>query len=235
MSVKLNGPTTRVYTPAIRPGKDITGKQFGRLTAVHLIGSYKKAHYWLCRCSCGKSVEVASGSLRSGNTMSCGCLISEGVISRSTTHGKSKTAIYGMWRRMIQRCEDENCTDYKYYGARGITVCDAWHNFETFIKDVGDRPKGMTLDRVRNNEGYGPDNFRWATHHEQMNNTRSNVKTLLDGKLLSIKEMAEISNITYETMKARLTRLGYTAEQALFKPVKCGQTLEMAHAELTET
>lgn len=126
---------------------------------------------------------------------------------------------------MIQRCEDANCDDYKYYGARGITVAAEWHDFQTFLKDVGERPKGLTLDRVRNNEGYGPRNFRWATRQEQVNNMRSNVKTYVDGKLLSIKEMAEKAGISYRTMHARLTRLGYSAEEALCKPVKCGGLL----------
>ena len=142
--------------------------------------------------------------------------------------------MYGMWCRMIQRCEDANCGDYKYYGARGITVAAEWHDFPTFLKDVGEHPDGRTLDRIRNDEGYGPNNFRWATRSEQCNNMRSNVKTYVEGKLLSIKEMAEKAGTSYDTMKARLTRLNYSPEEALHKPVKCGQTLEMAHAELIE-
>jgi hypothetical protein len=137
---------------------------------------------------------------------------------------------------MIQRCEDQNCNDYRYYGARGVTVCDRWHDFVAFLNDVGQRPPGLTLDRIRNDEGYGPDNFRWATKVEQMNNTRSNVKVSVGGELMSIKRMAEKAGTSYQTMNARLTRLGYSAEDALSKPVKCGQTLEMANAnaKLTE-
>ena len=93
----------------------------------------------------------------------------------------------------------------------------------------------MTLDRVRNDEGYGPTNFRWATRAEQVNNMRSNVKTDVDGKLLSIKEMAEKAGTSYDTMKARLTRLGYSPTEALTKSVKHGQTLEMYHAEIVES
>ena len=213
------------YKPVSKVRFNLVGQKFGRLTVEKLLGSYKNRHYWLCRCDCGGFNDVSTGALKSGNTGSCGCLISEGIIARSTTHGQSRTPLYGMWSRMIQRCEDTNCGDYKYYGARGITVAAEWHDFPTFLKDVGERPKGLTLDRVRNNEGYGPSNFKWATRQEQANNMRSNVKTYVDGKLLSIKEMAEKAGTSYGTMKARLTRLGYSAEEALNKPVKCGEML----------
>jgi len=222
----------REYSKPEKSGKDIKGMQFGRLTVSHKLGSLNKRHYWLCVCTCGRSVEVNTSSLLNGNTKSCGCLIAESVSARSTTHGQSKTPLYQLWHRMLQRCEDKNCTDYKYYGARGITVCERWHTFENFKDDVGDRPDGLTLDRKNNDSGYGPDNFRWASRELQANNMRSNVKTLVAGKLLSIKQMADKAGTSYDTMKARLTRLGYSAEEALTKPVKPGQTLEMAHAEL---
>ena len=225
----------RIYREPERPGKDITGRQFGRLKVSHRLGTFNKMHYWLCVCECGRSVEVPASQLLSGNNRACGCLGSEITTRRNTTHGQSKTPLYGLWHRMIQRCEDQNCGDYIYYGARGITVCESWHDFEKFKEDVGDRPKGFTIDRIDNSLGYGPNNFRWASRTEQANNMRSNVKTLVDGKLLSIKEMADKAGIAYGTMKARLCRLGYTPEQALGKPVKCGQTLERVHAELTET
>lgn len=222
----------RTYKPISKVRFNLVGQRFGRLTVEKLLGSYKNNHYWLCRCDCGGSNEVSTGSLKNKNTESCGCLIAESISARTTTHGQSKTPLYQLWHRMLQRCEDKNCTDYKYYGARGITVCERWHAFENFKADVGDRPDGLTLDRKNNDSGYGPDNFRWASRELQANNMRSNVKTLVAGKLLSIKQMADKAGTSYDTMKARLTRLGYSAEEALTKPVKPGQTLEMAHAEL---
>lgn len=83
----------------------------------------------------------------------------------SITHGKTYTS----WCRMKSRCStDPNYRDYKNYGAKGITVCDRWvNNFNNFLKDMGDMPEGMSLDRIDNKKGYSPDNCRWATHFDQ--------------------------------------------------------------------
>lgn len=88
-------------------------------------------------------------------------------------HGMAKTSIYSCWQLMIQRCENPNNPRYKYYGGRGIKVCERWHTFENFYADVGNRPKGKSLDRWPDNDGdYKPTNFRWATRKEQRANSR---------------------------------------------------------------
>ncbi|MCK4525949.1 hypothetical protein KAW18_01155 [candidate division WOR-3 bacterium] len=75
---------------------------------------------------------------------------------------------------MLARCRNPKNKDYKWYGGRGISVCERWHSFENFYADVGDPHEGMTLDRWPDNDGdYGPDNWRWATSHQQANNRRS--------------------------------------------------------------
>lgn len=76
------------------------------------------------------------------------------------------------WLSMFDRCYNENSSAYRHYGARGIKVCDRWHNFDSFVADIGQRPKGMTLDRRDNDKGYEPNNVRWATQSEQIINTR---------------------------------------------------------------
>ncbi len=88
-------------------------------------------------------------------------------------HGMSDTAIYAVWRTLVQRCTNPKNADWADYGGRGIFVCFEWRNsFVAFFEAVGHAPKGMWLDRRDNDRGYGPDNWKWSTPTEQANNRR---------------------------------------------------------------
>ena len=91
-------------------------------------------------------------------------------------HLMSKHPMYKAWTGMRQRCNNPKNTAYANYGARGIKVCERWNNFATFLADVGERPKGMTLDRKNPDGDYEPSNVRWATKAEQQRNQRINSK-----------------------------------------------------------
>lgn len=165
---------------------DMVGRTFGRLTVIKRAPNGPKWKVrFECRCSCGVTVVVASSHLCSGNSQSCGCLRREYDHVRTRKHGLSTVGkyhpLYSTWSQMIRRCYRTTCQSYADYGARGITVCDRWRfgeNGETgtecFIGDMGDRPKGTSLDRRDNQLGYSPTNCRWATRFEQMRNTRGN-------------------------------------------------------------
>lgn len=157
---------------------DITGQRFRRLVAKEFLENDICVNKrWLCECDCGNMTRVTLGDLKNSKVKSCGCLAKEVTTARNYKHGHSKregnTGTYISWLAMHTRCNNPKATDYEYYGGRGIKICERWNSsFDNFLADMGEKPKGLTIDRIDNSGNYEPGNCTWATRHHQMQNTR---------------------------------------------------------------
>lgn len=161
--------------------KDLTGLKFGRLTVIKLEGQNKyKRLMWLCKCDCGNTHIVSSNLLLMGVTRSCGCLNDENRKSGNNrrTHGMWGTRLYRIWKCMKNRCLNKNTNDYKkWYGSKGVTVCEEWLNFEPFCKWAlaHGYKDDLSIDRINPYGNYEPSNCRWADAKTQANNKRKRV------------------------------------------------------------
>jgi len=191
--------------------KDYTGQKFGRLSIISFAKRENNKTYFNCLCDCGIIKTLNIANLLNKTTNSCGCLSKELIKNRFTTHGLEHTSEYKSWQSLKKRCYNKNCKDYKYYGERGITVCQEWiDSFENFIKDMGMKPsKEHSIDRINNNLGYFKENCKWATKKEQSNNKRSNRKVInieTNEVFNTIEEAAKSINMSSKELGKRLHR-----------------------------
>lgn len=158
---------------------DMTGMVIGRLTVLRRGTAAAGVSSWICRCECGAEKEIAANVLKKGTTKSCGCLNSEMSAIRLSqqrrTHGRSHTRLYNIWMGMRRRCTEPRFQMYRYYGGRGIRVCEAWNSASAFLDWAlanGYRDD-LQIDRIDTNGNYEPSNCRWVTPKENANNRRT--------------------------------------------------------------
>jgi len=153
---------------------DLTGKVFGKWTILSIAdGKDIDGHIlWRCQCSCGVVKIMRSNNLKNGRSKSC-----QACNKTNKIHGYSRTKTYRVWGSMIERCENTSHKYYKHYGGRGIKVCKEWRNdFTRFLRDMGEQPKGLSLDRIDNSGDYCKDNCRWVSMKVQNRNRRDCLK-----------------------------------------------------------
>lgn len=137
--------------------------------------------------------------------------------SHGHTKNRSKSPTYYTWTSMKDRCNRESYFLYKNYGGRGITYCEEWETFDKFLTDMGERPDGLTLDRLDVNGNYCPENCKWSNKFDQARNRRNMQKFEHQGKDYLLVELAEIYGIPSKIIQQRMKRDGMTLEQALTK------------------
>lgn len=206
---------------------DLTGQRFGRLTVFKRQENDKFGQTrWLCLCECGNKTIVLGGNLRSGHIKSCGCLQKENRLKHGHNIKGKISKTYTTWHGIIQRCTDPNHKSYQYYGGRipPITVCDRWNpkrggGFKNFLEDVDEIPEELTLDRINNEKGYSPDNYRLSTRKEQNRNYRRNITIPYNDKDICLKDYCKIKNLNYNSILSRIWN-GMSVEDAITIPIR---------------
>lgn len=184
---------------------DLLGQVFNRLTVIEFIGQgFKGRSIWKCKCICGNQKILPARSLTKKHTQSCGCL----------THGRPihngvGTRLYGIWADMKQRCYNTKCTNYKYYGQRGIIVCEDWKNDFSVFKNwsfQNDYKEYLEIERINNNGNYEPSNCKWATELEQAFNKRNNVFCFIKGEKLNTLQVEKKYGIPHHIVLRRIKK-----------------------------
>jgi hypothetical protein len=192
-----------------------TGTVKGKLTVTKEAGVDNLGNVlWECVCECGAVVIKPSRGIRNSNSCSVTCGVADSNIKRAV-HGLWKSRIYRVWIGMKARCLQKGNANFARYGGRGITIQPEWiASFEAFYTDVGDAPKGMSLDRIDNSKGYVRGNVRWANLYTQQNNMRSNTWLTYDGKTQTLAQWARELGIPYHRVVWRHKK-GYPAAKVL--------------------
>jgi hypothetical protein len=192
--------------------KDLTGKRFGSVVVVKFLRGGKSS-YWECLCDCGNTLEKRLDGLQIMQSDKCKCRT---AIPRI---GGKKVSSYRIWSSMKERCQNQNHKCYEDYGGRGINVCDRWMKFENFLADMGDKPEGLSLDRVDNNKGYSKENCRWTTMAVQGSNKRNNIMLTHNGVTKTMAEWCRNAKISRGGLQKRLD-IGWPFEKAISTPVR---------------
>lgn len=218
----------RIVLPTLHNFKNITGNRYGRLFVIEYLGrkdcgTYKSS-VWKCKCDCGQTCEVSSNNLRMGKQVSCGCLNQENRRRANRTHGLSNNhRLFHIWMGIKARCFRKTDPAYRYYGARGIDMCEEWRiSFQTFYDwslSNGYRDD-LTIDRYPNRDGnYDPSNCRWATWQEQAINKDSTTLVSAFGESKTTRQWVRDvrARVSDNTLRRRI-RKGWDAELAITTP-----------------
>lgn len=198
------------------------GTRFGRVVIIEEIEPKNKNRQFLCICDCGNECNKSIKTLFKQGISSCGCYQTEYNNSakterRTENHPYLHTRLYSIWLGMKKRCFNKNSRAYKWYGSKGIIVCDSWKNrfinfYEWSIKNG--YSDDLTIDRIDSNGNYEPSNCRWIPWSDQNNNKTTSKILRYQGENISAIDLSRKYNICYTTLIGRLKR-GWSVKSAI--------------------
>lgn len=193
---------------------DLSGKIFGSWQVIQRVRIKKNITSWLCKCACGMEGIVNSSHLIGGYSTKCKtCHNAQAVKKRPVKHGhairKGFSKEYSTWCSMRTRCNNPNDEHWPNYGGRGIKIDPKWNDFNVFFNDMGNRPRGHTLDRIDNNGNYSKENCRWVTNKIQCANKRTNILFELNGVKKTKTQWAREYNIPYTSFSRMIKKIGW--------------------------
>jgi hypothetical protein len=210
----------KLGTPVI----NLVGQKFGKLTVLERAPSRPNVRgaFWKCKCDCNLIIVTAAGDLKRGHTTQCRLCAIEQRRVKNTTHGDSQTRLYDCWKAMKRRCEDEKQDGYKFYGARGIKVCEDWHDYFKFRNWALQNgfEEDLEIDRIDSYGNYEPSNCKWSTELEQQRNRRNNVSIMWNGETHILIEWSEMLGIKLDTLHKRLYKYNWSVDRAFTTPVR---------------
>lgn len=200
------------------------GDKFGKFTVVSNEGQIKKEssnhYYYKVRCECGAE-EIVRGSLLKNNKKIM-CRLCYAKNSKTYKHGKTNTRLFNIWQSMRDRCNCETSQAYKWYGGRGIKICNEWNNdFMTFYNwSINNGySNDLSIDRIDVNGNYEPSNCRWADKITQANNRRKNRLITYNGETHTLAEWGRITGLNDYNLDNRINKYGWSIEKALTTPL----------------
>lgn len=194
------------------------GDRFGRLVVDQVGRTEDRRYLCVCHCDCGRVGLIAQFEhLETGSTVSCGCATKD----RMTTHGQSSHRLFKRWQSMMGRCYRPRASGYENYGARGIRVCERWHDPAAFLADMaGSFVEGLELDRYPDNDGdYEPGNVRWATPKQNQYNRRITNTATYKGRTMPLGDWSTEIGIPLKLLTKRIVERGWQVERAFETPI----------------
>lgn len=198
---------------------ELTGKRFGSRVVIRESGRSPAGRVlWLVRCDCGNEQVLGSGFRNSPTCKKCeNKRFTEQAKQLRPSVQQEYKSTYRSWIAARNRCNNPSHHAYDRYGGRGIKFCERWDDFMLFLKDMGERPDGMSLDRIDNDGNYEPGNCRWATRGQQGSNKRNNVTLTHNGKTQTISQWSRETGIKFITIWARI-QSGWSDSDCLKQP-----------------